>query len=405
MPEPTGPGPTVPSLTVPGVAADRDRRARLAVAAGYFVQGLCFAALLTQVPALKDKHGFDDLQLSGVLLAVPVIAGIGSLLAGVLAPRIGSALVLRVAGPAVCVAITAVGVAPGRPALYAALALFGLAVGAVDASMNMQAVSLQWRYGRSIIASFHAVWSLAGILGALATAAAGWLDLSLHSALGLVAVVGVALALPAGTLLLRPAETRVEPASPTEVATAAVVPWRPIVLIGLAVMLMYIADSATSNWSAVYLHDALDATTSVAALGYAAYQCAMVLGRAGADRAVQRYGAVRTVRDGVVLAVLGLLVVVVAPVPAVGIAGFAVLGLGLCVVVPQSFAAAGQLDPTGSGVAVARVNLFNYLGFVVGAPLVGVLAEVSSLQLAFAVPMVLVAGIAALAPAFRPAPR
>src|SRR5262249_49758329 len=137
----------------------RDRRARAAVAVAYFVQGFCFAALLTHVNVLKDKFGFSEGELSLVLLAVPVVAGVGSVVAGLLAIRLGSAVVLRAGGPAVCLAITTVGAAASRGQLYAALALVGLTLGLVDATMNMQGVAVERRYGRPVLASFHGVWS------------------------------------------------------------------------------------------------------------------------------------------------------------------------------------------------------------------------------------------------------
>jgi MFS family permease len=167
-------------------------------------------------------------------------------------------------------------------------------------------------------------------------------------------------------------------------------------------MLVFIADSATSNWSAVYLHGDLGGSQSVAALGLAAYQTCMVVGRSLADRLVARHGAVRAVGAGASLGVVGLLLVAVAGSPAPGIAGFAVLGLGLCVVVPQSYSVAGALDPAGTGIAVARVNLFNYVGFVVGAALVGTVAERWGLRWAFAVPAALTVGTVMLARSFRP---
>src|SRR5207302_2719423 len=174
------------------------------------------------------------------------------------------------------------------------------------------------------------------------------------------------------------------------------IPWVPILLIGGAVMLMYIADSATSNWGAVYLHDGLHASKSVAPLGLGAYLTCQVLGRAGADRLVRRYGPVKVVAAGGLVGAVGMTLVAVAPRPFVGVLGFAVVGAGLCVVVPQSFSAAGALDPTGNGVAIARVNLFNYVGFVVGAALIGTVAKGASLRWAFAVPAVLALGVVAL---------
>jgi MFS family permease len=389
----------------------RQRRARVAVAGAYLVQGLCFAAVLTQVPALKQKFGFTDGELALILLAVPVVAGGGSLLAGLLAPRLGSRPVLRVAGLGVCGMMIAIGLAGSRFTLIAAVALLGLVLGAVDATMNMQGVAIQRWYGRSILASFHGVWSLAGIAGALATAAADRLDLSLPVALGIVAVAGAAIALAVGPSLLTmpeersPAEERSlpeeQPGEPATVAGPVAVPWRPILLIGIAVMVMYIAESATSNWSAVYLRDELRAGRGVPALGLAAYLTFQVLGRARADLVVQRFGAVRTLVVGGFIGMAGMGLVAVAPTPWLGIAGFAIVGAGLCIVVPLSFTAAGALDPTGSGVAIARVNLFNYAGFVAGAALIGAVAEAAGRRWAFAVPAVLAVLIVALARSFR----
>jgi predicted MFS family arabinose efflux permease len=376
----------------------RDRQARRATAAAYVVQGLCFAAVLTRVPALKDKFGFSDGELSLILLAVPVVAGAGSVLAGSLAARLGSAAVLRVAGPGVCVAMLAIGAAGTRPLLFLSVAAFGLVIGAVDATMNMQGVAVQRRYGRSLLMSFHAGWSMAGIASSLATAGSERIKVPLLAGIAVVSAVGVAIALAAGPSLLRRDEERASAPEPSMPAVR--LPWRPIVLIGIAVTINYIAESATSNWSAVYLHDALDGSTSVAALGLGAYLTCQVVGRIWADGVVGRFGPVRTVAVGALIGAAGMAIVVAAPGPAVGITGFAVVGVGLSVVVPQSFSAADAVDPTGSGLAIARVNLFNYVGFVVGAALIGAVAEGANLRLAFAIPAVLVLGIAVLARAF-----
>jgi MFS family permease len=375
----------------------RDRRARVAASGAYFVQGMCFATVLSQVPGLKEKFGFTDDELTFVLAAVPIVAGLGSLLAGFLAPRIGSAPVLRTGGPLVCAAITAVGLVSSRPALYVAVAALGLCLGIVDASVNMQGVAIQARYGRSVISSFHGWLSMGGIVGSLAAAGADKLDLPLGEALGIVAGFGALVALSVGPFLLRHRDEDV----PVYEGPAPKIPWAPILLIGAAVLAMYIADSATFNWSAIYLHDALHGSKSVAALGVFAYVIFQMLGRTGADQLVRRFGPALTVATGGLVGGVGLAVVVIAPRPLVGLIGFAIVGLGLCVVVPQSFSAAGALDPTGSGVAVARVNLFNYIGFVVGAILIGAVAHGTSLRWAFAVPGLLTLVIIALARSFN----
>jgi MFS family permease len=390
-------------------------RARQAAFVAFFVQGTCFAVLLTRVPALKDRFSLTDGALALVLLVVPVVAGAGSLLAGALAGRYGSAPVLRIAAVVVCAGLAGIGAAPTPPLLFAVLAVFALALGGVDATMNMQGVAIQRAYGRSVMSGFHAVFSLAGILGSLAAAAAAGADVPLAVFFGGVAVFGIAASALAGPWLLRTdadtgADTDADADADTDAGrdpgapAAARIPRRPLLLIGAAVTCLYIADSATANWSAVYLADGLHSAESVAALAYGCYAGATLLGRLVTDTAVDRYGVVPVVRLGGLVAAAGLVVVVAAPSPLVAIAGFALLGLGLCAVAPQSFTAAARLDPTGSGAAVARVNVFNYLGFVLGAPLVGLVAEVSSLRLGFVVPLLLVLLIVATAKAFDPAP-
>ena len=384
-----------------------DRRARWAGAVSYLGQGVCFAALVTRIPALKDTFGLDDGSLALLLGVVPVVAGVGSVLAGSAAARVGSAPVLRVMGPIVPLSLIAVGFSPSLAILVAVLIVTGLGLGSVDAMMNAHGVAVQARYGRSIMASFFAVFSLAGIAGAGLAALAAGTSLSLGAFFALIALVIVPVQLIAGPFLLRglvETDGTVDEASPEHPSTAPVrIPWRPILLIGIALTCVYIADSAASNWSAVYLTDGLLSTESVAALAYLMYALTTLLARLVVDRGVMARGPVVLVRAGAALAAVAAVVIAVAPNQWWGLVGFALLGIGVAPVIPLAFSAAGSHDPAGTGVAVARVNVFNYVGFVLGAPLIGLVAQVSSLRWAFAllVPILLVAVV--LAPHFREA--
>jgi MFS family permease len=390
-----------------GISA-RDRRARVAAYAGFGVQGLCFASLVTRVPQIQQAHGLSDGELAVVLLLVPVIAGVGSVVSGAIFPRYGSAIVLRVAQPAVCVTIMLVGLTGGdQAALFVATALVGLSVGAVDASMNAQAVAVERRYGLSLLTGFYAVWSAAGILGGLWVALANRLELSLFVGFVIPAAAGIAVSLRTGPRLFRKAEEGAAPSQQELKAAARRVPWRPVLIVGTAMGCMYIADAATSNYSAKYLEDVLDSSAGVAPLAYVAYQIAMVAARAIADLGVRGLGAARVVRLGGLVGLLGMIGVIAAPNAPVAIAAFAVTGLGLCVVPPVAFSAAGRVDPTGLGVAVSRVNVFNYVGFVLGAAIVGAIAPVSQtngLRIAFVVPAALTLVIVATARGFEPRP-
>ncbi|GII64474.1 MFS transporter [Sphaerisporangium krabiense] len=401
----------------------RDRRARLAIFAVFFVQGLTFATLLTQVAALQKKHGLSDGELSVLLLVVPVIAGAGSVLAGEVARRRGSRLVLRVAQPLAGAAVVLAGLAASVPQLVAANVLFGLCLGAVDAGMNMQAVAVERRYGRPVLTGFHALWSAAAVLGAAWASAAGGLGLGLAATFAVAMAAGVAVAVAAGPTLCAPEEEHVAAArnhvtpenqsgtlpvdgttDPASGREGARFPWRPILPLCLAMAFLYVGDASISNFGSVYMDKIMHAGAAVIPLALGAYQATTFVVRAGGDLAVRRYGAAAIVRIGGALAALGFAGIVAAPSEPLAIISFGVAGVGLSVVAPQSFSAAGRLDPAGTGVAIARVNMFNYVGFIVGAALVGGIADAANYQIAFAAPLVLAAAIIALAPGFQAAP-
>lgn len=185
-------------MTVLRVPGARLRHGRVSLALSFFVQGAVFALLVTRIPAIQDRYGISDALLPAFLAAVPVLAGVGSVGTEQLVKRVRPSRVLRCAQPVVCLALLAVGAVGSMAQVVVALAVFGLSVGALDASMNMLGVSLQRAYGRSIMLGFHAAYSLGGIVGAsLAWAGAHW-QLSLALLYGPVVVVLVPLALIVG---------------------------------------------------------------------------------------------------------------------------------------------------------------------------------------------------------------
>jgi predicted MFS family arabinose efflux permease len=250
--------------------------------------------------------------------------------------------------------------------------------------MNMLGVSLQRSYGRSIMLSFHAAYSLGGILGA----SLAWVGAHWHLALWVSYLPVVAVLLPA-TFVSSRWYVDGEPAAVGQGQGAGVV-FKLLLPLCLVMTFAYIGDSTVSNWSAKYLKDVLGSSEQLATVPYNVYMVTTLVGRALGDLGVRRFGAVAVVRLGTLVAAGGFAVVASAPGAWVGMLGFTLLGLGLCVLVPQTFAAAGRLFPGASDAAVARLNIFNYVGFLVGSPLVGALGDAWSYRGAMLVPMVLV---------------
>ncbi|MBJ6615439.1 MFS transporter [Streptomyces sp. I4(2020)] len=368
------------------------RRGRTSLAFSFLVQGVAFALLVTRIPGIQNRYGVSDGMLPVFLAAVPILAGIGSVSTERLVRRVPPSRVLRWSQPVVLLALLAVGAGRQMAVLALALAAFGLAVGALDASMNMLGVSLQRAYGRSIMLSFHAAYSLGGIVGA----SLAWVGAHYGLALWVSYLPVVLVLLPAALVGSRwyvDGEAQAPEEKGAEAGAGGGLKW--LLPLCLVMTVAYIGDSTVSNWSAKYLQDVLGSSEQMATVPYNVYMVTTLLGRTVGDIGVRRLGAVAVVRVGALVAAAGFAVVAAAPGAWVGMLGFTLLGLGLCVLVPQTFAAAGRRAyetgrPGASDAAVARLNVFNYVGFLVGSPLVGALGDAWSYRGAMLVPMVLV---------------
>ncbi|GHC03986.1 MFS transporter [Streptomyces albogriseolus] len=367
------------------------RRGRASLAFSFLVQGVAFALLVTRIPGIQNRYGVSDGMLPVFLAAVPILAGIGSVSTERLVRRVPPSRVLRWSQPVVLLALLAVGAGRQMAVLALALAAFGLAVGALDASMNMLGVSLQRAYGRSIMLSFHAAYSLGGIVGA----SLAWVGAHFGLALWVSYLPVVLVLLPAALVGSRwyvDGEAQAPEEKGAEAGAGGGLKW--LLPLCLVMTVAYIGDSTVSNWSAKYLQDVLGSSEQMATVPYNVYMVTTLLGRTVGDAGVRRFGAVAVVRAGALVAAAGFAVVAGAPGAWVGMLGFTLLGLGLCVLVPQTFAAAGRRAyetgrPGASDAAVARLNVFNYVGFLIGSPLVGALGDAWSYRGAMLVPMVL----------------
>jgi predicted MFS family arabinose efflux permease len=372
-------------------------RARLAAAAAFFTQGFVFITLTTRLPAVQDHWGYSDTTLSLLLLMMVLLAGVGTVLAETACKRVDSATILRAGLLSIAVAVPVFAVAPDRGVFMASMALYGVALGAVDATTNMQAVALEHLYERPILPSFHGSWTLGGFLGSALALAMGHLPIA---ATGVVAVLPLVVT---GAPYLRRAEQSVKPTTRIEV------PWRPIVLVGLAMVLFYMVDTAAFTWGPQYLDQVFPTPSRLVALAVFPYLLASGTVRVSGDALVARYGAAPVLRIGTVVACAGLVVTVFAPSWPVAVLGFTIMGAGVAVVAPLSFSAAARIagsdetDPVlrhaRVDAVIARFNQFNYAGALLGAVMTG-LVGAGNLRLGFAVPMVLVLGILPLARAF-----
>jgi MFS family permease len=371
-------------------------RHRAAVAAAFATQGMVFVSLTTRLPRFREHWDLDEVGLSLLLLMIVLLAGVGSVVAEQAARRVPSGLLLRAGllGVAACVPVAAT--APAFALFVAGLAGYGLALGVVDASTNMQAVAVEHRSGRPLLPSFHGAWTAGGVFGAGLALAAGDMPLGLT---GLVAVVPLAVALAP----YLPRDHTVVGLVPDDDAPG--VAWRPMLAVGLGMVLFYMVDTAAQTWGPTYLDDVFDTPHRLVALATFPYLLASLVTRVAGDALVARLGPVPVLRVGAVVGCAALAVVVFAPTWPAAVVGFTLLGAGVAVIAPLSFSAAARIaggEQARVDAVIARFNQFNYVGALLGSVLTG-LVGAGSLRVGFAVPMVLLLAMLPLARAFAPA--
>ena len=386
-------------MRTPSAVNALDRSARVAVLIGFAIQGLTFSSIVTRLATIKEEFDLDDLDILSLLAAVAALSAVGSVVAGFAASRWGSATALRIGLAGVSIGSVLPGLANTLPALVVCTCAYGFFVGSVDATLNMQGVAVQDRYGRSIMTGFHAMWSVAAVVGAGYASLTIGLDLSLLASLAIVCMVGLIANAAAGRHLL--GATRSTHSSVVREPKHHV-PWIPILLIGIPTFVMWVNDSATSVWSGIYLQDGLDAAAYAAPAAYAAYQAVLLVVRLVGDRLVGTYGAARVVRVSGWVATAALVLIVAAPTLPLVVVGFAVLGGGLSLVPPLSYVAAGHLDAEGGTTAIARVNVANYAGYLVAAFGIALSSHEWGERTMFVLPLAVIAVLPLMARQFEP---
>ncbi|MFD6883080.1 MFS transporter [Rhodococcus sp. NPDC060084] len=368
-------------------------RARVAVFTVFGVNGFLLAMWVVHIPVILERVGTGYATLGSLLLLLAAGALCGMQVTGRLADRFGSHRTTIVSALALAVVAVGPGLATAPWQLGLALAVFGLANGALDVSMNSQAVVLEQRYERPIMSAFHGVFSAGGIAGSLVGAATLAMEVSPPVTLAAAGGVAVCLVAWAGRHLVR--TTPVPRRSPSGRRGGYS---RRVVLLGGVAFALMLCEGVANDWSALQVQERLDSPASVAALAFGAFSATMTLGRFVADRVSARIGSAGVIRYGTLMAAVGMGTVMASPVLPLTLAGWALFGLGLSGAVPQLFTAAGNLDSGSPGADMSRVVGLGYLGFLAGPACIGWVSEATSLTTAMAVPLVCVLVAALLAP-------
>ncbi|MET9358793.1 MFS transporter [Streptomyces sp. NPDC006617] len=353
------------------------RHARYAVAAVFAVHGSVTGSFATRVPWIQDHAGVSAGQL-GLALAFPALgASLAMPLAGRVTHRFGARAALRGLLALWTLALILPSLAPNLLTLCLALFVYGATAGMSDVAMNALGVETENRLDKSIMSGLHGMWSAGALVGSAAGTLAAHLgtDARTHHLLAAAVLTVAGLVACTWVLDLQPAEDEDPP-------PRFALPPKSALLIGAVGFCAVFAEGASLDWSAVYLRDELETSAGLAAACTTGFTLTMALARLAGDKVVDRFGAVRTVRVSGVLATLGGLLVVIGGHPAVAMTGFALMGLGIAVVVPLCFAAAGRAGSNPS-LAIAGVATITYTSGLVAPSAIGGLAQATSLVVSF----------------------
>lgn len=352
---------------------------RFAVAAVFFIQGLAFASWASRIPTIQHTLGLSESALGAVLLALPVGLMLSLPLSGWLIAKAGSRIVVIIAAMLYSLVLVTLGLAENTFNLIGGLFLFGFAGNLVNIAINTQAVGVEALYKKSIMASFHGVWSLAGFLGAaFGTIMIGAGIVPYQHFIFILALAWAVVAVSSRYFLK-------EDLNKNENQPIFVMPDKSLVHLGIIAFCSMICEGAMFDWSGVYFKKVVLAENAWVGAGYTAFMCTMALSRFLADGLTHRYGLKRILQLSGVLTASGLAIAVLFPTMVMAILGFFLVGAGVSSVVPLVYSAAGKSKVMSPGVALAAVSTIGFLGFLFGPPLIGLVAGATSLRISFSI--------------------
>ncbi|HEY0805048.1 MAG TPA: MFS transporter [Pseudonocardiaceae bacterium] len=386
-------------MTTYGENQDR-QRGRVATSLLFLLFGTALGTWTSRIPAVKAGLGLSDGSLSIALLAFAVGAIVGMVGLGRLVDRLGSTRIMVPTAVGEGVLLVPPAYAPNLITLAAALFVFGAVHGTLNIAMNANAIEVQRAWGRPIMSSFHAVYSIGGFLGAAIGGVFARLDIS--AGVTFLAVGGgvVALAVWAALWAL-PAAVKV-PTRPEPAVSSGPRFRYDLLFLGVLAMFALVGEGTAADWSAVYLRENLHTTAGFAASAFASFSIMMTVGRLVGDRLAAAWGPVALVRVCGVLASVGMTVALLIGRPIAAVIGFGCLGAGMSCIAPQVYSAAGNRDPARAGRALSQVVSLGYAGFVIGPIVIGGASTVVGLPRALEIPALLVLLVAVGATALRP---
>ena len=352
----------------------------------FFIAGFGMAAWAPLVPFAKERLAVADATLGTLLLCLGAGSIIAMPFAGLLTSRAGCRRVLILSILVVCATLPLLAHLSTVVGLGAALFLFGAGMGALDCTMNIQAIILERDSGRTMMSGFHGLFSVGGVAGAGGMSVLLTLGLSPALATWIVVTTIVLLLVLSARFFL--------PYGGRSSGPAFALAHGVVLFIGVLCFILFLTEGAVLDWSAVFLTDVRGMAPAHAGLGYAAFAATMTVGRLTGDRIVVRLGSKAIVIGGSLIAAAGLALATLVPFWAAAIIGYALVGVGCSNIVPVMFSLAGKQDEMPESIAVPAITTMGYAGILLGPAFIGYVAHASSLGVALLIVAVMLVGVA-----------
>lgn len=350
---------------------------RIAVGTLFFLQGLCFATWASRIPSIQQQLGISESLLGVILFALPVGSMLSLVFSGKLVTKYGSKKVAVNALLLYSLLLPLIGFSQSVAVLIGSLVLFGAAGNMANIAINTQAVHVEAKYGKNIMASFHGLWSTAGFVAAgVGTYMIGKGIVPLTHFVIITAIIAAGVSASFQYLVT-------EEKAPANNTSLFVKPDKTLLRLGILAFCCMICEGAMFDWSGIYFQKVVGAEQGFVGAGYTAFMLAMATGRFVADWVANKLRFTRTIFISGLLIAGGLLIAVLFPTVILSIIGFLLVGFGVSSVIPLIYSEAGKSKTISAGMALTAVSSIGFLGFLIGPPLIGVIAGMFSLRISF----------------------
>jgi MFS family permease len=354
-------------------------RLRRANAVYFFISGFGYSSWTSRIPGIKESLKLNDAHFGTLLFMMPLGLILTMPFTGKMLDHFKSRTIMLIGAMVYNFVLACIGFSEYTWVLGIALFLFGSSRNVMNLSMNAQAIGVQALYKRSIMSSFHAVWSMAGFAGA----AFGYLMVA-KNIIPAWHLLGVSLFLSSLTLYYYKDALDQRPDHSVKRSIFALPP-KNMLIFSLICFSSMACENTMYDWSGIYIRQVLHGTKAIATIAFVIYMVAMTTGRFLGDYMADRFGIRRVLASSGILIFSGFMVTILSPYIFLVLIGYVLTGFGVSCVVPFVFSLAGKIPMSNPGAALASISSLGYLGFLVVPPMIGYVAQASSLRVSFAI--------------------